>query len=258
MFKHLKAFPDHKQNTPENIPSTQNVPDSFLITNPIEDAPETLSIFDELMKRVHNVPKERRTHLFLTEVSDFVERLEMLGPKLMANENINAPIEYLDKHVCKLFGIQEGNYQINEKVLEKNAKLRLSDGSFGDSHDMNHHSELNEFERHNMPNPEPMSTSSQPLEYNLNMLSLDGISNSKMNLTGSISEESLLHELVKERSKNLPDDTLNSERPVSYDHISDNAVEAVVMKRNHDHDLHANSREPPILDLSLDLFQFNN
>lgn len=258
MFKHLKAFPDHKLNTQGKSVVASKPPEPEpqpSISEP--QSTENLSIFDELMNRVRIAPKEKRAHLFFSEVSDFVERFEMLGPKLTASDGVNAPTEYLDKHVCKLLGIQEGNYQINEKVFDQNASLRLSDVSFGDLSDININNS-DDFNHHNGIHPEPVPTSPQPLDpYNL--LSLDGISNSKLNLSEGISGESLLLELVKERSKNLPDVTIDGPaQSVSYDHISDNAVEAVAMNVNGVHDIHTNGSTSPILDLSLDLFQFNS
>lgn len=254
----MKAFPDHKPNTQGKsmVASKPSEPVAQPSVNVVQPT-ENLSIFDELMNRVRIAPKDKRAHLFFSEVSDFVERFELLGPKLTASDGENAPTEYLDKHVCKLLGIQEGNYQINDRVFDQNASLRLSDASFGDLSDININ-QNDDFVHHNAIQSEPLSSSSQPLDpYNL--LSLDGISNSKLNLSEGISGESLLLELVKERSKHLPDVRVDGPaQSVSYDHISDNAVEAVAMNVNGVHDIHTNGSTSPILDLSLDLFQFNS
>lgn len=253
MFKHLKAFPDHKLNIqrktkakraeapPAVLPLPSPSPESYPSCEQLQcnDLPpsDNPTIFDELMRRVRETPKEKRVHLFFTEVSDFLERFEMLAPKLTSTTDADAATEYLDKHVCKLLGIQEGNYQINESIFDRDLPQRLCDTSFSDLND---------------DHPEPMS---QPLEYNLNILSFDGISNCKLN--EGISSECLLTELVKERSKNLPDATGTPVDTVSYDHISDNAVEAVTMNVNNHNGIHTIGTSP-ILDLAMDLFQFNS
>lgn len=237
----MKKYPDHEIKLPNE---NNNRPD--------DNSMPTKNLFNFLLDNIKKTIKPDRMKFFLNELSDFMGKLDCLRSQLLSTDT-NSTIQYIDKNVGRAFCLQPGNYHINENAL-------LSE-NFNNSQQLSplvyHHSTPVNIDGTNAIVDAFSSNSNAnhpPIEYNLNNISLDSISNSKiMHLPESMSNESLLlqsvEELVKERIKNLPDENvLTTNNVVSFDHISDNAVEAAV--GNHHHKTND-------LDLSLDLFRFH-
>lgn len=261
MFKHLQAFPDHKDSFQEYMSQvSKKHPTNTTATNSQTEItlPSTLpaknSLYDEFVNRIQNEAKENRVDYFVNELTDFLNKINQLTPNLLATENMNTSVKYVDSCMSKVLNLQEGNYQFNKDAFDGALNIKASDFN---------HENVTAPLMYNTNTENPTAIESiamepqQTQEYNINMLSLDGISDSKLNLVDGMCEESLLMQLVDERINGLSDEALHgTEAPVSYDQINDNAVEAEVMKN--DHEIHNNPTGPPILDISLDLFKFNS
>lgn len=260
MFKHLQAFPDHKDSFQEYLShigkhsAKSAASNSMTVTSIPETAsnptavPQQNSLYDEFLSRVQNEPKENKLNYFMTELSNFAEKIDQFAVNLLTARNGNTSIKYVNKHVARLLNLQEGNYQLNRDPFDNYTPDMNDDLNLSTSNNVNQL--IYNIDKNTPQCIEQIPTAAEQIPEFIS-LSLDGISDSKMNLTDGISEDRLLMELVKESIEHLPDEALQDTDPaVNYDHINDNAVEAQVVMQN--------DTNPPMLDISLDLFQFNS
>ncbi|XP_037921756.1 uncharacterized protein LOC119658428 isoform X2 [Hermetia illucens] len=205
-------------------------PEHFV--NPgVEEMVRDSSLYTFLVKKVQqpNLTEDQRITLLLNELTDFVNQLQLRRSQLVTHKSA---IYFVNSVVSKVLGAAEGHYGVDLSALSA------------------------------PPPPVSDTTLAEPpparLDYNLSISLDDTIADAKLNLTENIitSDDSLLRtvdDLVKEGMKSLTGDDAINRNPVpsviNYDHASDNAVEAVNMKE---------TQPPPMLDLSLDLFQFNS
>lgn len=190
MLSHLNAFPGHR---PSNGLSNG-------LSNP---SPTNSFLFNELTRSLSTVARNDRCKYLLGELSNFVTHLNVLKESLLPpcmDANVDQRPHYVDKNISQLFGIQEGNYNLNESVLE--------------------HYQCQMEQRSSTP--------------------FDGI---EASLPSVVSMQPSKYDLVP----------INE---VNYDQITDNAMEAVSLDKilSKDSDVVVSS---PILDISLDMFQFN-
>lgn len=195
MLSHLIAFPDHKM--PFDHPSVISNGVANDVSTP---SPTNSFLFNELTRSLSTLKRDERCKYLLDELSNFVTHLNVLKDSLLPScisENVHHRPYYIEKNVGQLLGIQEGNYNVNESVIE-HYQCQMEQKS------------LAIFEA-NLPTV----VSIQPSKYDL-----------------------------------VPINEVN------YDQITDNAMEAVSLDKilNKDSNVVDSS---PILDISLDLFQFN-
>lgn len=196
MLSHLKAFPDHK------MPFDHRPAESNGLANGGDATPSPTNsiLFNELTRSLSTISQNERCKYLLDELSNFVTHLNVFKNSLLPtciSENVDQQPHYVDKNVSLLLGIQEGSYDLNERVLE-----------------------------HYQCQTEQKSSAA----FEVNLPSVVSIQPSKYDLV-PINE-------------------------VNYDQITDNAMEAVSLDKilSKDSDVIVTS---PILDISLDMFQFN-
>lgn len=197
MLSHLKAFPDHKMpfaHQPDVVNGlTNGLP--FNYTNSL--------IFNELIRSLATVKRKERCKHLLDELSHFMTHLNVLKDSLLPtcnSTNVDQQLHYVDKSASQLLGITEGNYNLNDNLLEHyQCQTKKKDSP--------------PFE--GIETTLPSVVSIQPSKYDL-----------------------------------VPINEVN------YDQITDNAMEAVSLDKmlSKDSDVVVTS---PILDISLDMFQFN-
>lgn len=230
MFKHLQAFPDHKDSFQEYMSqvSKKHPTVSTTATNSQTEItiPSTLpvknSLYEELINRVQNEPKENRLDYFVNELADFSKKIQQLTSNLLTTQNANTSVKYVNARMGKMLNLQEGNYQFNTDLFDDVSNLKVC--HFNGENAMT--PMLYDASTENANAIEPMRIDpEQSTDYNINMLSLDGISDSKLNLVDGMCEESLLMHLVDDRINGLSDEALHgTEPPVNLDHLNDNAV----------------------------------
>lgn len=193
---------------------------------------DEMSLFKFLVAKVQRTPQDQRADVFLNEVSDLVEQLQSRSSRMIRN---TSGLQFVNSKTSKVLGIPEGHYSLDVSSIDAPPDPVIHFENLG---------------------PPPVVV--PRLDYNLSMSLDDTSTEAKMHLSGPIaSEESLLRtvdDLMKEGMKKLDQDLLNppaETQVIHYDHGSDNAVEAVSMKET-------STQGTPILDLSLDLFQFNS
>ncbi|XP_055845096.1 uncharacterized protein LOC129911354 [Episyrphus balteatus] len=191
---------------------------------------EEMSLFKFLVGKVQRTSQDQRADVFLNEISDLVEQLQARSSQMIRN---TSGLQFVSSKTSKVLGIPEGHYSLDVNSIDAPPDPIV-----------------------NFENLAPPPVVVPRLDYNLSMSLDDTSAEAKMHLSGAIaSEESLLRtvdDLMKEGMKKLDHDLLHPTQPqvIHYDHGSDNAVEAVSMKET--------SQGTPILDLSLDMFQFNS
>lgn len=191
---------------------------------------DELSLFKFLVGKIQRTSQDQRADVFLNEISDLVEQLQARSSTMIRN---TSGLQFVNSKTSKVLGIPEGHYSLDVNSLDAPPEPII-----------------------HFENLVPPPVVVPRLDYNLSMSLDDASTEAKLHLSGTIaSEESLLRtvdDLMKEGMKKLDHGLLHPPEPqvIHYDHGSDNAVEAVSMKDT--------SRSTPILDLSLDLFQFNS
>ncbi|XP_031632271.1 uncharacterized protein LOC116346389 [Contarinia nasturtii] len=197
LLKHYIAFPDHK----DSIQKSQSQ------TNGLSNGTNSF-LFDELMKFVGRASQTERISMFLAEISNFVNTVHLIKPKILQTEQGTHPSTeyYVDKNVSKILELPEGLVQLNDKAFDDN--VQQNNNTFGPY--------IKKDQPKCLDRPTDISNL-QPLGYNLN-----------------------LFPQVNE---------------VSYDQITDNAVEAELGKSSGNDSVgdltHAT-------DIPLDMFSFNN
>ncbi|XP_055911671.1 uncharacterized protein LOC129945776 [Eupeodes corollae] len=214
-----KRMQHHFQAFPDHRPNTDR-----------QKILEEMSLFKFLVGKVQNTSQDQRADVFLNEISDLVEQLQARSSRMIRN---TSGLQFVNSKTSKVLGIPEGHYSLDVNSIDAPPDPIV-----------------------HFENLAPPPVIVPRLDYNLSMSLDDTSTEAKMHLSGAIaSEESLLRtvdDLMKEGMKKLDHDLLHPAEPqvIHYDHGSDNAVEAVSMKET--------SQGTPILDLSLDLFQFNS
>lgn len=199
MLKHLEDFPDHKDNLKDNYKSSSQRIHKRNITHTTHSYDNSCDsfLFDKLLKEVYKTNINERSAYFLSQLTNFVTKMRFFKESLLANdnsnENLNSRVNYVNRHVCNLLDIPEGNHYFNESAFDEPKVIRKV---------------------------------------------LDQTKEIQPDL------------LVPASDYSMPCIT-----EVNYDHISDNAVEAgtlasIVCKEP--------ATSPPLLDISLELFQFNS
>lgn len=135
MIKHFLAYPDHKKPIQNNQPHT----------NGLETNGTNSVLFDELMKIVSTASQKQRIHMFLAEISNFVNKVRFFKPKLLQTQGIYSSTEYyVDKNVSKVLDLTEGLLQLNDRAFDES--FQQTNNTFN-----------------------TFSSEVSPLEYNLNL-----------------------------------------------------------------------------------------
>lgn len=109
MLKHHSAFPDHKAAFPD-IQAKANV----LMMNGTNSF-----LFDELIRAVGGAAQTERMSVFLTEISNFVNKISLLKSNLLQLDTNSLATEYyLDKNVSKVLELPEGLLQLNDRAFD--------------------------------------------------------------------------------------------------------------------------------------------
>ena len=266
--RHFTQHPDHMQ-----IPSTQNVKPLAATTyaetsQPVED----MSLFRFLISKLQNsqsLNEDQKADLFLNELNDLVEQLQLRSNRLIRN---TSGLHFVNQRCSKLLGIPEGQYALDLSAIEAPLEPELADST---STQINH--------------TQPNNINTRSLDYTNLSITLDDTltdeAAQKLNLSagGKLlppSEESLLRavdDLVQTDINKIHASSMLQQQPATntnsltstannsslvakllpphIDHASDNAVEAVNMKET---TTAITTAENPLLDLSVDFFQFNN
>lgn len=282
--RHFAQHPDHIKiptitpNCPETtqlpVQQTQNGTDTDC-SNP-SGSGEDISLFRFLvskLQRSQQLNEDQKADLFLSELNDLVEQLQLRSSRLIRN---TSGLHFVSQRCSKLLGIPEGQYALDLTAIEFPLEPEMQDNA--NSHNLGSSSSTL-----------PTHINTRSLDYtNLSITIDDTLTDEaaqKLNLSagGKLlppSEESLLRavdDLVQtninkiqstsvvcassDTSSLAPSNTNTTSvvanlLPPHIDHVSDNAVEAVHMKETSATVVSAS--ENPLLDLSVDFFQFNN
>lgn len=159
MQKHHLAFPNHKTPTRENSQHTQT--SNFVPFNSHEILMNGANsfLFDELMKMVNQTAQSKRVSTFLTELSNFLYKVKTLKSKLLDTKSPASAISeyYMDKGVCNVFDMIEGNIQLNDNAFD--SEFELNEKIF--SSIMNEQAVVNDLSS--------LTSHLPSLEYNLNL-----------------------------------------------------------------------------------------
>uniref|UniRef100_A0A0A1XPP5 Zinc finger and BTB domain-containing protein 45 n=2 Tax=Zeugodacus cucurbitae TaxID=28588 RepID=A0A0A1XPP5_ZEUCU len=258
--RHFTQHPDHMLAKVAEDPLKQK-PDVQIAT---DNANEDMTLFRYLTTKLQKplLNEDQRADLFLNELNDLVEQLQLRSTRLIRN---TSGLHFVSARTARLLGIPEGQYALDMSAIE-------SEAPFIDAE----HSSVNgeERKRHQIM-PQVVTVSTPSLDYTA--ISLDDTltdeAAQKLNLSagGKLlppSEESLLRavgDLVHDGITKLVDanllhpprsvvqSTVTSTLVQQYDHVSDNAVEALTMKEHN-----APQEGTSLLDLKVDFFQFKN
>lgn len=231
--RHFVKFPEHMPRPGEQTPpvAVATVPSTV-------HPPSTPSLFGLLtaqLQRHSHLSEEQRSDLFLNELNDFVEQLQLRSQRLIRN---TSGLHFVNARIARVLGIPEGQYALDMSAMEsplapmpesEGAALVAGSGSEG-ARNLVVYAELS------MSLDDPLTDEAAQ----------------RLNLSagGQLhppSEESLLRnvsDLMQPPVATAPP-TVNH----GYDHASDNAVEALTMKET--------PNTEAILDLNVDFFQFN-
>ncbi|KAH8241698.1 hypothetical protein KR038_009480 [Drosophila bunnanda] len=222
MQRHFVKFPEH------------------MLPRPVEQPPPTASSTPSLfglltaqLQRHSDLSEEQRADLFLSELNDFVEQLQLRSQRLIRN---TSGLHFVNARIARVLGIPEGQYALDMSAMESPQA----------------------------PTPEPEGTALVAGSGRArNLVDYAGLS---MSLDDTLTDEAAQRLNLSAGGKLLPPSEESLLRNVSdlmqppvaaapptvnhgYDHASDNAVEALTMKET--------PNTEAILDLNVDFFQFN-
>lgn len=258
--RHFTQHPDHMlakvvENTLEEQQDVQVATDN---TN------EEITLFRYLISKLQKplLNEDQRADLFLNELNDLVEQLQLRSTRLIRN---TSGLHFVGARTARLLGIPEGQYALDMSAIDSEAPFIDAEHNGSNGEDRKRHQVI-----------QPVVTVSTPsLDYTA--ISLDDTltdeAAQKLNLSagGKLlppSEESLLRavgDLVHDGITKLVDanllhpprsvvqSTVTSTLVQQYDHVSDNAVEALTIKEDN-----APQEGTSLLDLKVDFFQFKN
>ncbi|XP_013106055.2 uncharacterized protein LOC106086072 [Stomoxys calcitrans] len=275
--RHFAQHPEHmKIPRVEKTMANSNhdlEPQSTLIDSSSSCGSEEVTLFQFLvnkLQRSQQLNEDQKADLFLSELNDLVEQLQLRSSRLIRN---TSGLHFVNQRCSKLLSIPEGQYALDLTAIESPVEP--------DMHDNANNQILN-----SSSTSLPAHINTRSLDYTNLSITLDDTltdeAAQKLNLSagGKLlppSEESLLRavdDLVQTNITKIQstavcasDTSLNSSKtnttsvvanilPPHIDHVSDNAVEAVNMKETSSSVVSAS--ENPLLDLSVDFFQFNN
>ncbi|XP_016984427.1 uncharacterized protein LOC108048356 [Drosophila rhopaloa] len=222
--RHFVKFPEHMPRAGEQ-PSAAPPAAS-------PSAPTLFGLLTAQLQRHSHLSEEQRSDLFLNELNDFVEQLQLRSQRLIRN---TSGLHFVNARIARVLGIPEGQYALDMSAMESPQAptpepegAALVAGSGGGARNLVVYAELS------MSLDDPLTDEAAQ----------------RLNLSagGQLhppSEESLLRnvsDLMQPPVAAAPP-TVNH----GYDHASDNAVEALSMK------------ETPNTEaiLNVDFFQFN-
>ncbi|XP_017056350.1 LOW QUALITY PROTEIN: uncharacterized protein LOC108098137 [Drosophila ficusphila] len=229
--RHFVKFPEHMPR-PGEQPSASS---SSGAAHP--STPSLFGLLTAQLQRHSHLSEEQRSDLFLNELNDFVEQLQLRSQRLIRN---TSGLHFVNARTARVLGIPEGQYALDMSAMEspqaptpEPEAAALVAGGGGDgavAHNLGVYAELS------MSLDDPLTDEAAQ----------------RLNLSagGQLhppSEESLLRnvsDLMQPPVAAAPP-TVNH----GYDHASDNAVEALTMKET--------PNTEAILDLKVDFFQFN-
>ncbi|XP_039961833.1 uncharacterized protein LOC120775644 [Bactrocera tryoni] len=258
--RHFMQHPDHMLAKIAENPLEQQQNVEIVTDNTNEDMTIFRYLISKLQKPLLN--EDQRADLFLNELNDLVEQLQLRSTRLIRN---TSGLHFVSARTARLLGIPEGQYALDMSAIDSEVPFIEAEhnGSNGD-----------ERKRHQVIQP-VVTVSTPSLDYTA--ISLDDTltdeAAQKLNLSagGKLlppSEESLLRavgDLVHDGITKLVDanllhpprsvvqSTVTSTLVQQYDHVSDNAVEALTIK-----DDNAPQEGTSLLDLKVDFFQFKN
>ncbi|XP_068158711.1 uncharacterized protein [Drosophila tropicalis] len=232
MQRHFVKFPNHMPRSQE--PQQQVVP------NPPVAQPSLFGLLTAQLQRHSHLSEEQRADLFLHELTDFVEQLQLRSTRLIRN---TSGLHFVNARISRVLGIPEGQYALDMSAMESPQA----------------------------PTPEPeqlqLLQNGQGTHGNQNLVDYTGLS---MSLDDTLTDEAAQRLNLSVGGKLLPPSEESLLRNVSdlmqppvpvvmaapptvvgngYDHASDNAVEALSMKET--------PNNGAILDLNVEFFQFN-
>ncbi|XP_043658734.1 uncharacterized protein LOC122623572 [Drosophila teissieri] len=233
--RHFVKFPEHMPRPGEQPPPAAAATATAPSTAPPPSTPSLFGILTGQLQRHSHLSEEQRSDLFLNELNDFVEQLQLRSQRLIRN---TSGLHFVNARIARVLGIPEGQYALDMSAMEsplapmpepEGAPLVASGGS-GGARNLVVYAELS------MSLDDPLTDEAAQ----------------RLNLSagGQLhppSEESLLRnvsDLMQPPVATAPP-TVNH----VYDHASDNAVEALTMKET--------PNTEAILDLNVDFFQFN-
>lgn len=206
-------------------------------------SPTLFGLLTAQLQRHGHLSEEQRADLFLHELNDFVEQLQLRSTRLIRN---TSGLHFVNARIARVLGIPEGQYALDMSAMESAQA----------------------------PTPEPelqqlMHTGA--VQSARNLVDYPGLS---MSLDDTLTDEAAQRLNLSAGGKLLPPSEESLLRNVSdlmqppgavgapptvghvagamlphYDHVSDNAVEALTMKE---------TPNAAILDLNVEFFQFNN
>lgn len=206
--------------------------------------PSLFGLLTSQLQRHGHLSEEQRADLFLHELNDFVEQLQLRSTRLIRN---TSGLHFVNARIARVLGIPEGQYALDMSAMESAQA----------------------------PTPEPelqqlMHTNA--VQSARNLVDYPGLS---MSLDDTLTDEAAQRLNLSAGGKLLPPSEESLLRNVGdlmqppvavgapptvlphvagamlphYDHASDNAVEALTMKE---------TPNAAILDLNVEFFQFNN
>ncbi|XP_017025804.1 uncharacterized protein [Drosophila kikkawai] len=216
MQRHFVKFPEHMHSPP-----------------PTTSTPSLFGLLTAQLQRHSDLSEEQRADLFLSELNDFVEQLQLRSQRLIRN---TSGLHFVNARIARVLGIPEGQYALDMSAMESPQA----------------------------PTPEPEGTALAAGSGRArNLVDYAGLS---MSLDDTLTDEAAQRLNLSAGGKLLPPSEESLLRNVSdlmqppvaaaaptvnhgYDHASDNAVEALTMKET--------PNAEAILDLNVDFFQFN-
>ncbi|XP_037724762.1 uncharacterized protein LOC119556550 [Drosophila subpulchrella] len=225
----------HYVKFPEHMPRLGEQPPAVAAGAPPTSTPSLFGLLTAQLQRHSHLSEEQRSDLFLNELNDFVEQLQLRSQRLIRN---TSGLHFVNARVARVLGIPEGQYALDMSAMESpqapmpepEGGALVAGGVGGGARNLVVYAELS------MSLDDPLTDEAAQ----------------RLNLSagGQLhppSEESLLRnvsDLMQPPVAAAPP-TVNH----GYDHASDNAVEALTMKET--------PNAEAILDLNVDFFQFN-
>ncbi|EDV38333.1 uncharacterized protein Dana_GF21748 [Drosophila ananassae] len=221
--RHFVKFPEHMPRTADQQTA----------------APSLFGLLTAQLQRHSHLSEEQRADLFLHELNDFVEQLQLRSQRLIRN---TSGMHFVNARIARVLAIPEGQYALDMSAMESA------------------HAPI--------PEPEGAVLSNGVSGVGGGARNLVDYTGLSMSLDDTLTDEAAQRLNLSAGGKLLPPSEESLLRNVSdlmqppvaaavpatvnhgYDHASDNAVEALTMKET--------PNTEAILDLNVDFFQFTN
>ncbi|KAH8388065.1 hypothetical protein KR093_011524 [Drosophila rubida] len=236
--------PPPQQPLQQQLQQEQPQPQQQLQQQLTTSVPTLFGLLTGQLQRHSHLSEEQRADLFLHELNDFVEQLQLRSTRLIRN---TSGLHFVNARIARVLGIPEGQYALDMSAMESAQA----------------------------PTPEPelqQLLHAGAVASARNLVDYPGLS---MSLDDTLTDEAAQRLNLSAGGKLLPPSEESLLRNVGdlmqppvavvvapptvghvanamlphYDHASDNAVEALSMKE---------TPNAAILDLNVDFFQFNN